>query len=535
MSNKMRSGLYATTPIRLILLGITIYALGSYLYLALRLVGNLSEVDTALLTRSVFSAAQSGSLLNADQPYGNGMTYPAITLFIHEVSSISIQNLQAYIFLLMSASLPIILFITYRTLTSSNSIALLATMLTFLQPDFLWVTWRGSHEKVTWALMLLMLTFLTKSFTSRSSIGTLTRYVILFYIMAFAFVSSNTFFAASFINALALSFIGGSILIMFYGFKNSAVSSYVRQHVRRLFYLVASCTLILYIFVFHIYPPAISSFLALQGLANQLSLLFLNFEIAVDPYSYISATWINSRVYFALTIFNWIILLVAALIWLRALPGYLQQKQMNEDELPQLFLWLIFPAFALQFIISMLIDRAGALGANLQVRLFTPMMLLAIPLAAIGIQNMLLYAKRTRNLRRIVIGLYAVAIILFSLSAHMKASNEPLLSNKWTFSTFAERLAGAWTIQHTQSETVWVGLDERLVEAMNFHYPDVSLGIFDGFTPDPDTRYYLLSEIERARWIRQGRPLLFMGDENLVYDNGSVQVYHRRPRTPFQR
>jgi hypothetical protein len=207
---------------------------------------------------------------------------------------------------------------------------------------------------------------------------------------------------------------------------------------------------------------------------------------------------------------------------------------LSKPDLPQLFLWLLYPAFAFQLAVSVIVDHAGVLGGNLQVRLLTPMMLTAIPLAAIGAIQALPRVK-PGLFRSVTVGLTVLLIGWFGLAALMKATNEPALSNQWMFHTRAERGAGVWITSHIASAKVWVGMDERLLSAMEFSFHPHEGITFDGWSVDAGTRYFLLSAFERMKYMRLKRPLPYFQDENRVYDNGEVQLYHRRPRTPYQR
>jgi hypothetical protein len=45
----------------------------------------------------------------------------------------------------------------------------------------------------------------------------------------------------------------------------------------------------------------------------------------------------------------------------------------------------------------------------------------------------------------------------------------------------------------------------------------------------------MISDVTRARSVRLGVPLPIESDSLLTYDNGQAQIYHLRPRTPYQR
>jgi hypothetical protein len=51
---------------------------------------------------------------------------------------------------------------------------------------------------------------------------------------------------------------------------------------------------------------------------------------------------------------------------------------------------------------------------------------------------------------------------------------------------------------------------------------------------DPGTQDFLISGVTHSRSVRLAQPLPIEADSFLTYDNGQAQIYHRRPRTPYQ-
>jgi hypothetical protein len=527
----------SSTPIAWFLPGLILYALGSYTYMSLRFAGNWSDSDTALITRGIHYIHQMARIIpeSPGPAYAHGITYPAVSLFLLELGGVSVQALQIHVYPFIAATLVFLVFTLYRTLTRSTSVALLSTLFVYLQPDFLWVTWRGSHEKVTWSLVILAFLLLAKSFTARGQIEILAKYVLLFYLVVFALVSSNTFFASSFVSALAVGFTGGFLLLALRHRGEPDSRTDDKRPIQRLLYVTISCSALLYVFLIYIYPPARSSLWALRTLWERLSALVLQLEAQVVPYEYVLTAWPDVRVYLTLTLFNYAVLFISFAVWVRAILGFLNQKKLEDRELPLLFLWLMYPAFTLQLAISIIVDYTGWLGGNFQIRLFTPMMLVAIPLAAMGVLRAIQSPERGL-VRWVVVGLAALSVGWFGVAALFKATNEPSLSNNWVFYTTPERVAGSWLTQNARAATVWTGMDARLWSAMDFYYwTSSSKGVwFDGGAPEPETRYFILSNVERMKRARLGVPLPYLENENLIYDGGSVQVFYRRPRTPYQ-
>jgi hypothetical protein len=517
-----------------------LYALGIYSYMTLRFLGNWSEVDTSIITRVIESSIQSASVLNPEIPYTNGMGYPAMIVFLTTLTGIPSQTLQIYILPMVMAFIPVVIFIAYRSLINHKGIALLATLMVYLQPDFVWVTWRGSHEKVTWLLVLVLLFLLSRSFTENKRVGRVLRYMLAFYLCIFSLVTINVFFSSSFIFALIISFLGAFILFGFRTRFQTGNQTNIVPHIRRVVYITFSCLICLYLFMFHIYPLVTSSLRLFGTLFEQLALILLPVEEssnqAFNAYSYLSVSWLNPMIFLILTLFNWLILGVSLVTWAHGIPHYLRQPNLKQHDLPRLFLWLLYPGFAVQLAFAVIADLVRLFSGNLQVRLFTPLMLIAIPIAAIGFFEF--YNRISKRLWRNAFTAMLVPIVIwFGIAALLKATNEPLLSNKWLFTTTAEREAVHWSSKHLHDATIWLSYDERVLVNAEMMTPDKTLsGIrFDAFIPEYNTRYYLISEIERLRLARWLAPELDLDTENIVYDNGSVQIFHRRPRTPFQR
>jgi hypothetical protein len=160
------------------------------------------------------------------------------------------------------------------------------------------------------------------------------------------------------------------------------------------------------------------------------------------------------------------------------------------------------------------------------------MMLIAIPLAAMAIEQAWVRIK-PGLLRGVMVGLAVAAACWFGPAALMKATNEPALSNQWMFYTRTEQEAGVWISDHAAAAKVWVADPHILVGLELTLYPYEGIG-FESWSIDADSRYYLFSSVTRAKLVRLGLPSPHLQEEHRVYDNGGAQLYHRRPRTPYQ-
>jgi hypothetical protein len=288
---------------------------------------------------------------------------------------------------------------------------------------------------------------------------------------------------------------------------------------------------------------------------EQLSILLLQFDLQPDvtsatiiegapatsiaaPINYLSISWLTPSIFLALTIFSWLVLAVSFLTWTRGVLTFVREKNIGIQDMPRLLMWLVYPAFAFQVAGALLADRGTVLSGNLQVRLFTPLMLLAIPLAAIGVAWMLTAIKRP-VLGAVVRTLFILAIGWFSVSALLKGTNEPILNNKWIFTSSSENAVGDWLVQNVVNADIWTGTDERIASIYNYRYPGLTGGrsglrfVSNAFTIN--TKYVVGSELERVRQTRLQVSSFNLIEENTIYDNGAVEVFYRRPRSPFQR
>lgn len=523
-----------------ILVGVLLYCLGVYMYATLRYAGNWSENDTLRLTHSILEAQDMGTILNQDNPYVNGLTYQAVSIFIVKLSGVSLQTIQLYIYPFINMLLAVVVFVAYRALISNTAIALLGTLLLFTQPDFLFVTWRGSHEKITWSLAMAMLFLLTRSFRLKEGDSRrIPAYVLTFYILAFAFISSNAFFAFSFILAFAIAFVAakGLFVLRRSAHGRIAVEDQLELQFQHLIYITISCGILLYLFFFHIYPPALHLLRALRHLMDAVATLFLQADhsVSANPYQYANTTWIIPGIFPILMTFSLGIMSISALTWLYGCWRFVRRAPLEQAIAPRLLLWLIYPVFVVQVILSLIADRTNSVGSNLQIRLFPPLMITTIPIFTYGVYHFVQWIKPGK-VRGFVIGSTAMLMIPISTLSLFKVTNEPLLSNTWLFSTSTEQSAAEWTLHHSIEPVIWLGTDERLRIVMRFYAPQIEWDDFE-FGPEvpANMRYYLTSEIGRAKSVRQGEPLPYMGEEHRIYDNGAVQVYYRRPRTIYQR
>jgi hypothetical protein len=114
--------------------------------------------------------------------------------------------------------------------------------------------------------------------------------------------------------------------------------------------------------------------------------------------------------------------------------------------------------------------------------------------------------------------------------AVLKATSEPLLSNKWNFHLPGEAQAVRWAEYKLSNRSLWTGFDERVNVAVSIRNEmDQSNLILDQYDLELETRDLLVSSITRLRSQRLDADIPFKPDDLITYDNGSAQIYHLRP------
>jgi len=392
-------------------------------------------------------------------------------------------------------------------------------MLLIFDPFVLFVILRGSHEKMTWPLMMLALIMLYRSFGQ--PLRKMAIYVCLFYVIVFAIDTTNVFFGSVFLVAVVLSLTLGFLLFRFWRNDRPPLP---RRDVQRLMYISFSGVILIFTFIAYIYPPALANLRMLQGIINQLSALLLSFEIKAQPYGYISTGWVNSQVYFILSAFTWLVIGVSFLEWIR--HGWKMIKGQTAQGLTENLDWLLYTGFAIQIAVSIIVDYSGALAANVQLRLFPGFTVVAIVLIVRSLQRILTSSRVRSAPRWIAPAVGAGLAVWFILASLLKATNEPVLSNKWTFYLQPEQVAIGWIDTHLHDAELWIGVDERLATVNNSFYlmESGSENHFRFAKVRADMRYVFATDLDRLRAERLGVQWLPTEYWDQIYDNGRAQV-----------
>jgi hypothetical protein len=495
-------------------------------YFSFRFGGHWSETDTAAQAIAIRAMISDRALISAGGlSYANGYVFSAVSTFLLAFVGIDPATLLQSLFPIISASLIVMAWPLYRELTGSGRAATVGTLLLFSQPEFLFVILRGSHERVLRMLHFASLFLLARSFKNADRPRVYGAYVFLFYLCVYGVLATNSLFGSSYIYGLGIA-LTGSFVARFFGPHLKLVSVKTQ---RRLLYVPLLCAVLAFVFNGFIYPPAGDSVSQLSSILDRLSRLLLTTNSptdpdavrAYDPYAAVADQWIDVRIYFLLSSATFGLLLGSAFVWVRMGLRWLNGER---PELGQWLLWLFYLGFATQGALSVVADRAGMLGGNLQHRSFPSFIMVAAPLAAISLVNW----QPGRRARRLV----AAGLGALSLLAIAKATNEPSLSNKWTFYLPSERATIDFVDRYAADTQIWSDIDERVRMVQLIAGPGVV--IFYGGPLEPGNRLVAITEIGRLRSARVGRPMPPVAGELRVYDNGGAQVYRTRASTPFQ-
>jgi hypothetical protein len=498
-------------------------------YFSFRFGGQWSEADTATIADTIRAMVRDQTLLSSSGViYSNGYAFGAVSTFVLAFTGLELTTLMQSVYPLVSASLALLAWPLFRELTGSSRGATLATLLMFAQPEFVFVILRGSHERVLRAVLLISLFLLVRSFRFAEQPQAYAAYVSLFYLSVYGLIATNSFFGSSYIWALAVALVGS----WFGGFLGPSLARVSQATRQRLVYVPIFCLVLVFVFNTYIYPPAGAVSSQVPDILDRLSRLLLTTSpasgqsavTAYDPYAAVVDQWIDVKVYFLLSTGTYLLMLGSAVVWLRTGLRWLSGGP-HRPTLGQWLLWLFYAAFAMQGALSIVADRAGVLGGNLQHRTFPSFVMVAAPMTALYLVEWQ-PGKRARMLAAFGLGVLALLAIV-------KATNEPAVSNKWTFYLPAEVAAMDFAGQHVEQSLYWSEFDERLRTVRALLSSAVEARPYGG-PIDPSTRDFLITDVARLRSARLGRPLPPVLGELRVYDNGASQIYHIRARSPYQ-
>lgn len=504
------------------------YAVLAASYFVVRTGGRLADIDTGQVALTERAIAQAASIVPpSGTVYPSGYAFGVVTDALVAFTGVPLPTLLVVVYPLVSAALVFAAWALYRELTGSPKAAALAVLLLFLQPELLFAVFRGSHERQVRLLMFVALWLLARSVRARTAAqerggpGVFALYVALFYLVAFAIVATNALFGVSFVVALA----GALVLVWALARWCPDLAPKAGDAAARLAPATLGVAVAAFAFVAYAYPPAVADLRALGQVGRQLAALMLTAG-GRNPYGAVEAGWIGLPAYFLVSAGDYLLIVASACAWLWLGRRWLLRREGPEAGRP--LLWALYGAFALQGALAVLSDLTGLLGGNAEHRSFPSFAMVATPIVAVT-----LAAWRPP---RWAMGASGGAAALLALLALLKATDEPAVSNTWLFYAPGELQAMRWADAHARDAQIWVGPDSRLRSAYELAVGDSAHGnTWDAFAPKPGSRSFVVSDVMRLQLARLRRPLPDLSQADRVYDNGSAQLYHLLPQSPFQR
>jgi len=399
------------------------------------------------------------------------------------------------------------------------------------QPELMFALLRGTPEKFTRGLMFLALYLLVRGILARRQWRRFASFLLAFYLVMYAVITFNNLMAISFITAIGLALLLTLIARQLAGSPNDDAAA-TRK---RLIYAIVISLVMAFVFTFYAYTPARHAILLIDSTTDRIAMLFLGAqEVAINPYVTVGAAWISPLVYLIISIANWLLLGFSFILWVSQTAGWWRNRAWPEE--PRvILLWSLYGAFGFLGAVSIIVDVSGAIASNLQHRMFPSFAMIAAPYVAGWFVH-----RRTAQLvpgqrsgRRWANLALAIAFAFLGVVALAKATNEPAVSNKWNYYVPAEFTGLQWSQQYSSDHLIRAAFDERL---------STGLGIccdsgdeVRSLRGASSVRIILISDVMRARGERLNVSLPIEADSLLVYDNGASEIYHLRPRTPFQK
>jgi hypothetical protein len=510
----------------LILLSGLVLLLGGYMLM--RYGGWWGEVDTASFTKFISAMIHSRSLVPEGTTYYNGYGYQVLITWLVAFTGLPLGVVQ-----LVGGSLLVIwvvvpAWLAYREFTQSALAASLASLVLFIQPELLFPLLRGTHEKFTRGLMFIGLYLLLRGLRS-TTLRVMGMVIVSFYLCGYALISFNNFLASSFILGimLTLGFMWVSQKLIYKGNVTYTVV------VSKLTYVVTSLLVVVFIFTFYAFKPAQYQLRILKYFADRVALLTMNFEAAAsNPYQVVNTGWVNPPVYYLISLANWLLLGLSMALWLNQTYRWFIKRSHAPSQY-EILLWSFYTAFGLLGAGSILLDVSGALSSNLQLRIFSSFVMIAAPIVGMWLAEKSLSKKSSGKHVWISASLVMGCLMILSV---LKATNEPLLSNYWLFYTPSELQSVIWAEQNLSQRSLLTGKTGRINEGYTLRENGRQLDIIlYGWGQSSGVDNYLDSRVERLFTERIGGQLHYQYDSLLTYDNGTAQIYHRRPVTPYQK
>ena len=484
------------------------------------------EGDAANLSLAGEGVAQEAVLVPSHKAYPNGFGLPALMAFLNRITSMSIPTIQSGSYI-WAAVIALVAYLAYRELLIDIPVAGMAVLFLLIQPDFLFYILRGSHEKITWTFGLLILWLWVRSRKNRR-LSLQIASVLSVYILLWGMITNNAYFASTLIALFCIAILASYPIMWLLSRKDKET---IRSGETRMVYILLLGFMLVYIFITYTYPPALSFYGTLGILGDKVTTLFLAGETQSQPYTYVQTAWRSSAIYLALTGFQWLIVAASFLAWLR---DALRLRKTGREGLsqPRFLLWLFYLGIIIQLAFAVVMDFAGFLSSNTQVRLFTPFAILSSPYAATWLNQ--ISSRRLKNIRILLPASFvAGCAVIFAL---LKSTNDPLVGNQWIFYNQREQQANDWMDSHLKDQSVWLDLSIHQLDVLYFRkgYNWIPSNTYLSGSTFYRATYSVISDLTILQANRSELKLPNTTDQFRIYDNGGARIFHVRPKTSFQ-
>ncbi|AEB12399.1 hypothetical protein [Marinithermus hydrothermalis] len=509
-------------------------------YFVLRYGGYWAEQDSQFFVLRVAWMIDAGRIFYPEA-YTHGFAYPLWASTLSLLTGLDVgEMLRVYTPLLGNVFLALMGFVFFRNLLGSDRLGLVATMALFLVPELVFTVSRGNHEKLTVVFALLASLALYRGFVEMMGPrrwGVFVAWSLIYHLLAFVLITVNLVFGFLFVLAWSLAY----LFLRGYAWGLGPRHRWVGPTAQRIALVIGTAWIMGYAVVWHVYPLAQVD---LSLVRDAFEARFSPAEAGTlqeplpNPYAAIEEDWVSVQAYSLITAFRWVLFAGSGITALVMLSRALLRR--STLRLPQSLLLALYVAFGLEMVGAVLADLAGLTpGSNLQVRVFSYFVLVAVPLWVIGATSFVQYLARWVP-RPLLQGAVGLVIAFFAVSSLLKATLDPLVSNHWLVYHPAEVEAMRTWATNVNHKVLWVGAKHRLAYAWVQSYSEVLPGdnLMDGTIrggPKPRATYAINSTLNQANMIALGVriPPRLIGDR--IYDNGVAQIYRRVSQTLYER
>lgn len=513
-----------------------------------------AEADTSYFARSISATLDTGTLQEPENPhiYPQGFVYQSWVSALLRITGVDVPSyLRVLSPLLGALFLGVAGLATFVRLLGSVASAVLATLTLFLIPELMFSVLRGNHEKVTLsATLIAALAVLTVIRARERSLPTAGWWSV--FVMATATaVGANAYFGSSLTIVLAIVLAA----LVAIGATSRGLAVDLRPLFRPLAQAVVLGALVSIGVFFVLYPPAGSLLrvvpVALTGLTALIEgLLNGTFVSAATPYAVVDRDWASLAIYRLLSAVRWLLFATSFAVWIAFSVQSVRHRSLRTPD--RILALALYGAFGLVLAFAIPFDLLDIdLGSNLQVRMYAYFAMFSTPVFALGVTrlyDLLADDAYRRTVTRAITVLFPVLLI----AGHLKAVNDPLVSNVWRFYERDEVQAVRFYLRHQPDRlrTMWVGPDRRLREGFYATYPDdaVELLRFDATGlqnplainlrsgADAKSEFALDTANVRAHTALLGTtPLADAMLGTIVYDNGASVIRHLTPASGSDR